>query len=128
MLYTGRYAASNFIVQRGIELDDEQKRYRLTYRILSLFGFKSSWEKLPKPDYLLLFRTLYAKCETCTLEDFDESSMIQLSLVYRKNRRLILHESRGMADMRLRAKELAQAMQLRIRDSATDRRNPVWLR
>lgn len=127
MIYRGKYAASNFIVQRGIELDYDKGCYQLTYRIFNLFAFKSACEKLPKGEYLLLFRTLYAKCETCTIEDFDESSTIQLSLVYRKNRRLILHESHAMSDMRLLAKDMSQTMKLKIRDSATNRRKPVWL-
>lgn len=128
MIYTGKYAASNFVVRKGIELDADKGCYRLSYRILGLFTFRSPCEKIPKGDYILLFKTLYAKCEPCGLDDFDDSAMIQLSLVYRKNRRLILHEGIGMSDMRARAREFAAEFNLRIRDSATDRRNPVWLK
>lgn len=61
------------------------------------------------------------------MEDFENASTIQLSLVYNKNRRLIIHEAKIFQDITDMAKQLAQAFNLRIRDSATDRRNPQWL-
>ncbi|WP_317900007.1 hypothetical protein [Aurantibacillus circumpalustris] len=74
-----------------------------------------------------MFRTLYAKCEPCEMEDFENNSMIQLSLVYNKNRRLIIHESKDLNEIRTTAGQLASSFNLKIRDSATDRRNPKWL-
>jgi hypothetical protein len=75
-----------------------------------------------------MFRTLYANCEPCTLEDFENTSLIQLSLVYHKNRRLIVHESKNTQEIREMAATLASAFQLRIRDAASDRKHPKWLR
>lgn len=127
MKIVGTYAASNFFLRRGLILDTEKKCYRVSNKILSLFSFPEECQKLPKLDYILMFRTLYAKCEPCEMEDFENASTIQLSLVYNKNRRLIIHEAKIFQDITDMAKQLAQAFNLRIRDSATDRRNPQWL-
>jgi hypothetical protein len=127
MLLKGRYETSGLLLQRGIEVNTQEYWYRYTYQLLGLFRFYSAKIKLPKLHYILLFRTLYAKCEPCTLEDFDDSSTIQLSLVYNKNRRLIVHETRTKKEIMEYARFLASDLKLRIRDSATDRRNPVWL-
>lgn len=109
-------------------LDPLKNCYVKTYRIINLFTFKEKCEKVPQADYILLFRTLYAKCEPCEMEDFEKSSLVQLSLVYRKNRRLIIHESRNTAEAFSLARELSNLYGLKIRDSATDRRNPVWIK
>lgn len=86
-------------------------------------------EKVPKPDYVLIFKTLYAKCEACELEDFENGngSVYQLSLVHHKTRRLIVHESKDKKDIFEKAKFLAEHYQLRIKDSATNRKSPVWI-
>lgn len=127
MIIVGKYAASNWVIRQGIILDTDRKCFTKTYRILGLFKYQEPCETLPKSDYVLMFRTLYAKCEPCELEAFESSSMIQLSMVYRKNRRLIIHESRNMEEIRDLALELAATFHLKIRDSATDRRKPTWI-
>jgi hypothetical protein len=127
MILKGKYATSGLIIQRGIWVNTDDKWYRRSFRLFGLLNFFSKKIKLPPADYILLFRTLYAKCEPCSLEDFDDSSTIQLSLVYHKNRRLIIHESRDKKQVFEYARFLAADLKLKIRDSATDRRNPVWL-
>lgn len=127
MKITGKYAASNFFVQQGLVLDTDQHCYQKSNKILQLFTMNEACKKMPKLDYILLFRTLYAKCEECSIEDFENSSVIQLSLVYNKNRKIIVHESKDMDEIKHIAKELAQELKLKIKDSATDRRNPKWL-
>lgn len=127
MKITGKYAASNFFVQQGLVLDTDKKCYYKSNKIVKLVSVKDSCKKLPKLDYVLLFRTLYAKCEECSVEDFENSSVIQLSLVYNKNRKLIIHESKNSNEVIEIAKQLAQELHLKIKDSATDRRNPKWL-
>ena len=127
MKITGKLAASNLLTRQGIELDTDKKCYQNTNKILSLFTVKSSCKPIPKPDYVLIFRTLYAKCEACSVEDFDSSSLVQLSLVYRKNRRLIINEGGSLIQSVEMARSLASELGLKIRDSATDRRNPVWI-
>ncbi|MCC6180903.1 MAG: hypothetical protein IT237_03615 [Bacteroidia bacterium] len=119
--------ASNIFVKQGIELDTLENRFRKTYKILKLFSFTDGWNNLPKLNYILLFKTLYAKCESCSTDDFENSSIIQLSLVYNKNRKLIIHESKNLQEITQMAHELSKNLSLKIRDSATDRRNPVWI-
>lgn len=127
MLITGKYAASNFIVRQGLTLDTDKRCYNISRKIISLFTFKEECKNLPKLDYILMFKTLYAKCEPCEMEDFEDSSTVQLSLVYNKNRRLIVHESKNFSEIKEMAFQLSQAFNLKIRDSATDRRNPKWI-
>jgi hypothetical protein len=128
MEITGKYAASNFFVRQGLTLNTEKKCYNISRKIISLFTFKEECKNLPKLDYVLMFRTLYAKCEPCEMEDFEDSSTVQLSLVYNKNRRLIIHESPNFDEVKIMAQQLAQSFNLKIRDSATDRRNPKWVK
>lgn len=127
MIIKGFYMASNIFVKQGIELDTLENRFRKTYKILKLFSFTDGWNNLPKLNYILLFKTLYAKCESCSTDDFENSSIIQLSLVYNKNRKLIIHESKNLHEITQMAHELSKNLSLKIRDSATDRRNPVWI-
>ncbi len=127
MKIIGKYAASNFFLRRGVILDTDKKCFTKSNKIISLFTFYEDCQRLPKLDYILMFRTLYAKCEPCELEDFDTTSMIQLSLVYNKNRRLIVHETRNFQEIKELAKQLSDVFNLRVRDSATDRRSPKWL-
>lgn len=127
MKIDGKYAASNFIVQQGLILDTDKRCYIKSRKIFGMFDISEKCKPLPKLDYVLLFRTLYAKCEECSMEDFETSSLIQLSLVYNKNRKLIIHEGKNMKESLEKAKLLSDTYGLRIRDSATDRRKPKWL-
>lgn len=127
MIITGKFAASNFFVRQGLSLDTDKKCYNISRKIISLFTFREACKNLPKLDYILMFRTLYAKCEPCEMEDFENAATVQLSLVYNKNRRLIIHESKNFAEVKEMAAQLAQSFNLKIRDSATDRRNPKWI-
>jgi hypothetical protein len=127
MKIIGKYAASNFILQQGLTLDTDKKCYSKSSKIISLFTFNDPCKSLPKLDYILMFRTLYAKCESCSVEDFDNSSIVQLSLIYNKNRKLIIHESKNMEEISLLAQQLSASFNLKIKDSASDRRNPKWL-
>lgn len=127
MIITGKYAASNIIFQQGLILDTDKKCYIKTKKIVHLFDVSDKCKPLPKFDYVLMFRTLYAKCEPCSTEDFNNSAVVQLSLVYNKNRRLIVDESKDMRSIIEKAKNISGALNLKIRDSATDRRNSKWL-
>jgi hypothetical protein len=127
MILRGKYATSGLILQRGILVNTEEKWYQKSYTFLGLLNFYSAKIKLPAATYILLFRTLYAKCEPCSLEDFDDSGIVQLSLVHSKNRRLIIHESTDKKQALEYARFLASDLKLKIRDSASDRRNPVWI-
>jgi hypothetical protein len=124
----GKRASSNFFRKMGTLIDLEKGLYK-SYE--SVFGITSgTWKKMPKFDYVLLFKTLYIKCEGCTPEDFenDDGAIYQLSLVYHKNRKLIVHESKIKEEIFLLAEKLSSFYKLKIRDAASDRRNPKWLK
>ena len=127
MKISGTYAASNFFVQQGVELDTDKKCYHKSNKIVKLFRIKESCKSLPKLDYILMFRTLYAKCEECSIEDFENSSVVQLSFVYNKNRKLIIHESKNFGEVKQMAEQLSKEFKLKIKDSASDRRNSKWI-
>lgn len=126
MKVEGKYASSNFLIQQGILLDTDKKCYNKTNKVLNLLTFKEVCKTLPKMNYLLMFRTLYAKCESCSVEDFENSSIVQLSFVYNKNRKLIVHESKNFEEIKQLAYQLAKEFSLKIKDSASDRRNFKW--
>lgn len=127
MKINGKYAASNFFVEQGLVLDTDKKCYQKSNKIARMFTVNDSCKNLPKLDYILMFRTLYAKCETCSIEDFENSSIVQLSFVYNKNRKLILHESKNFDEIKQMAEQLSMEFKLRIKDSASDRRNSKWI-
>jgi hypothetical protein len=127
MIINGKYAASNFFVQQGLTLDTDKKCYNKSNKLIKLITVNEACKSLPKLDYILMFRTLYAKCEECSVEDFENSSVVQLSFVYNKNRKLIIHESKNFAEIKELAEKLSKEFNLRIKDSATDRRNSKWI-
>lgn len=127
MLVKGKYAASNIFFKQEIILDLEQKCFNQKNTLFWIFVLKKQCVTLPIIDYVLIFRTLYAKCETCSIEDFNNSSLLQLSLVYNKNRRIIIHESQNLNEIIEKAKSIAQSLNLKIRDSASQRNKSIWI-
>ena len=127
MIVNGKYAASNFFVQQGLTLDTDKKCYNKSNKLIKLITVNEACKSLPKLDYILMFRTLYAKCEECSIEDFENSSVVQLSFVYNKNRKLIIHESKNFIEIKELAEKLSKEFNLRIKDSASDRRNSKWI-
>ncbi len=129
MVIEGKYEASNWFLKRGIILSLKDGCYKTVQRLLGVFKWESSCNRLPEANYILLFRTFYVKCETCSVDDFEsgKGSVVQLALVYGKNRRLVVHESNSIDEVKQMAFAMAREMGLKIRDSATNRRNPVWL-
>lgn len=123
----GKRASSNFFRKMGTLINLEKGLYKVQE---SIFGLTSGvWKKMPRFDYILLFKTLYIKCEGCSPEDFetDNGAIYQLSLVYNKNRKLIVHESKIKDEVFSLADKLADFFKIKIRDAASDRRNPKWL-
>ncbi len=126
MIISGKYAASNFIYQQGIQIDLQRGQFKM---LRSLFGFirlKDEWKPLPKIAYVLVFKTFYVKCEPCEQDDTHSATM-QVSLVYNKNRKLIVHEATNKDEIFSIAEALASHLQLKIRDAATNRRAPRWV-
>ncbi|MGP8216102.1 MAG: hypothetical protein ACLQQ4_11095 [Bacteroidia bacterium] len=124
----GEYANASLILKQGIEIDLSRNCYSIFNKLFNLFKFRESCKPLPKVDYILLFRTLYTKCQACSIKDFENSSVVQLSFVHDKNRKLIVHETYDIEYAKQLAKQLAGELKVKIKDSATDRRHPVWLR
>lgn len=127
MLIKGKYIASNFILRQEVELDLKKKCFSKFTLLFSFIKFRHACEPLPKVDYVLLFKTLYSKCESCRVYDVDKYGVIQLSLVHNKNKKFIVNESADLENSKLLAHQLATALQVNIRDSATDRRHPKWI-
>jgi hypothetical protein len=115
------------LFQKYIEVDTEKNEFRRIHGLLYLFRFKEKAEKLPKADYLLLFKTLYVKCETCTPEDFEKNGVYQLSLVYNKKRKFVLHVSSDKGEVFEKARLLSKIWNLKILDSATQRGKSTWI-
>jgi hypothetical protein len=125
----GNYTASNIFMKRGVELNLDENCFTVTNKLFSLIPLPAKCENIPKPDFILVFKTLYAKCEACEIEDFENGngSVYQLSLVYNKNRRLIVDEGKNKTDIFQKAKMLAEHFHLKIKDSASNRKQPIWL-
>lgn len=121
----GKRESSNFFRRMGTLLNLEKGLYKI-YE--NSFGFMSGeWKALPKLDYILLFKPLYVKCEGCSAEDFEKDSVYQLSFVYNKNQKIIIHESDIKDEIFSLAEKLSSFFKIKIRDSASDRRNPKWI-
>ncbi len=122
----GNRAGSNWLRKSGVLLDVKNAKV-MNYE--SILGLRSGeWKPLPKPEYILVFRTVYVKCEACSLEEFEKENRghFQVSLINHQ-RRTIIHESKSSKEVFALAQELAQIYGLPIRDSATNRQKPQWL-
>jgi len=129
-LITGkRDAVSNGIRQFVTVIDIEKRLYKLQEGLLGLFKW-GTFKPLPKIDYVLVFRSLFAKCEACSLEENindNPNAYFQVSLVYNKSRRIIVRETKNREEAFVLAGELAQALRTKLRDSATTFRKSSWL-
>jgi hypothetical protein len=123
----GKRASSNFFRKMGTQLDLQNGLYKAYESVLGMTS--GSWKKTPAFDYILIFKTLYIKCEGCVPEDFEDGhgAVYQLSLVYNKNRKLIVHESKEKEEIFALAEKLKSFYHIKIKDSASDRRNPKWI-
>lgn len=126
MILEGKYAASGVVLRQGILVDLTEKKYKLTRRLFGIFNLIDAWKPLPKADYLLMFKTFYATCEACDMSE-PATGINQLSIVYNKNRRLLIHESESGEEVLLMATQLAESFRLKIRDAMSNRRSPKWI-
>lgn len=115
------------LFQKYIEIDTDKNEFRRIHGLLYFFRIKDTPEKLPKADYLLLFKALYVKCESCTLEDFEKNGVYQLSIVYNRKRKFVLHVSSDKNEVFEKAKILSKVWGLKILDSASQRGKSKWL-
>ncbi len=123
----GKYANSSIALKQGIVIDLQKRIYVIITTLFGLFRFRDKPKPLPPVNYILLFRTLYNKCQSCNIADFENDSVIQLSLVYDKNKKLIVHEGYDMQYMLNLARQLSAELKVDVKDAATDRRKPRWL-
>lgn len=123
-----RKAVSNWLRQFVTVLDPDKKLYKIQESLLSVFKW-GEFKPVPKLDYVLLFRQIFAKCESCPVDEIEKSnaSYYQVSLVYNGNRRIIVHETRNREEALEMARKAGSAFNTRIKDNATTRGKSVWL-
>lgn len=123
-----RKAISNFLRQFVTIVNMEKGLYKIQEGLLGIFHW-GIFKPLPKLDYVLVFRSLFAKCEACAFDEEEDNpnAYFQVSLVYNRNRRIIVHETRKKSEAFDLARVMAAGLKTRIRDSATNPRKGVWL-
>ncbi|MBK9282854.1 MAG: hypothetical protein IPM51_00880 [Sphingobacteriaceae bacterium] len=123
-----RKAVSNWLRQFMTVIDPIQGLYKIQESLLYIFKW-GEFKRLPKIDYVLVFRQLFAKCESCPVDEIekDNASFFQVSLVYDKNKRIIFHETRSREDAFIQAKTLAAQLQSRVMDSTNRNGIKSWL-
>lgn len=128
MIVGKRKAISNWFRSFMTFIDPEAGLFKVQETVFGLIKL-GNFQPLPKVDYVLIFRQFFAKCETCTFEEDEQNSRLyyQVSLVYNKTRRIIVHETLSKEEAFKMGKSLAQPFNSRIRDSATLRGKSLWL-
>jgi hypothetical protein len=123
-----RAALSNWIRQFVTVVDFEKGMYKIQESLFGIFNW-GTFKPLPKINYVLVFRSFFAKCEACTMDEFEDNpnSYFQVSLVYNKNRRIVFHETKNINEAFEFAQKIASGIKTRIKDSATNSRVAKWL-
>ncbi len=123
-----RGALSNWIRQFTTIIDFEKRVYKLQEGFLGVFKW-GEFKPLPKIDYVLVFRSLFAKCETCSIEENanNPNAYFQVSLVYNNNRRIIVQETKNKDEAFALAREVSTGLKTKIKDSATTFGKSTWL-
>ncbi|MEI6020090.1 MAG: hypothetical protein WCR21_03100 [Bacteroidota bacterium] len=122
-----REALNNWVRQFITIIDVEKRLFKLQEGLFGIFKW-GDFKPLPKIDYVLVFRSLYAKCEDCSIDtDANPNAYYQVSLVYNKNRRIILQETRSKSTAFDLAKKTALALKTKLKDSASNKSQSTWL-
>jgi hypothetical protein len=123
-----RAALNNWIRQFVTVVDFEKEMYKIQESLFGIFNW-GTFKPLPKINYVLVFRSFFAKCEACTMDEFEDNpnSYFQVSLVYNKNRRIVFHETKNINEAFEFAQKIASGIKTRIKDSATNSRVAKWL-
>jgi hypothetical protein len=123
-----RDALSNWIRQFVTIIDLEKRTYKIQEGLLGIFKW-GTFKPLPKVDYVLVFRSLFVKCEGCSLDENENNpnAYFQVSLVYNKNRKIIVEETKNKEEAFVFAMEVAKGLKSKLRDSATIRGKSKWL-
>ena len=124
-----RDALSNWIRQFATIIDPEKRIYKLQEGFLGIFKW-GTFKPLPEIDYVLVFRSLFAKCEACSLEqniNNNPNAYFQVSLVYNKSRRIVVRETKNREEAFTLAGEIATGLKTKVRDSATTFGQSNWV-
>lgn len=123
-----RKGISNWLRQFVTYVDLEKRMYKLQESFLGLFKL-GEFEPLPKIDYVLVFKQLFAKCEACSIDEYENNdySFYQVSLVHHKNRRIVVLETRNKEEAFDMGFVIALALQAHLKDSASVRGQSKWL-
>lgn len=123
-----RDALSNWIRQFAMIIDIEKRAYKIQEGLLGIFKW-GTFKPMPKIDYVLVFRSLFAKCESCSLDKYENNpnAYFQVSLVYNKNRKIIVEETKNKEEAFSIATKVALGLKAKLRDSATVRGKSTWL-
>lgn len=122
-----RKAINTWLRQFKTFVDTQNKKYKIQESLIGIFKW-GDFEPLPKLDYVLVFKNVFAKCETCSVDEFENNphAYFQVSLVHHTNRRIIVHETKNKEEAFKIAQNLSTNLQLRIKDSSS-RRQSIWL-
>ena len=123
-----RDALSNWIRQFAMIIDIEKRAYKIQEGLLGIFKW-GTFKPMPKIDYVLVFRSLFAKCESCSLDKYENNpnAYFQVSLVYNKNRKIIVEETKNKEEAFSIATKVELGLKAKLRDSATVRGKSTWL-
>lgn len=123
-----RKALSNWVRQFKTIVDIEKKAYKIQEGLFGIFNW-GDFKPLPKINYVLIFKSFFAKCEACTIDDFEDNanSYYQISLIHNNTRRIIVHETKNKIEAFNFAKEMASSLKAHLKDSASNKRQSVWL-
>ncbi len=123
-----REALNNWIRQFATIIDIERRMYKVQEGLLGVFKW-GTFKPLPKIDYVLIFRSLFAKCEACSIDEQENNpnAYFQVSLVYNKNRKIVVEETKNKEEAFALAKLVAVGLNTKLRDSASVRGQSSWL-
>lgn len=123
-----RKAISNWLHQFITFIDLENRTFKTEERLLGIFRW-GKYQPLPKINYVLVFKQLFAKCESCSIEEYEENvhSYYQVSLIYGNHKRIIVNETRNKEEAFKIGKQIADKLNTRLMDSATNRRKSLWI-
>ena len=119
-----RKALNNWLRQFRTFIDLENKVYKIEESLLNIFKW-GKYEPLPQLNYVLVFRSFYAKCETCSMDE-NADTYYQISLVHNHNRRIITHETKNKTEAFAFAENLARGLSLSIKDAASVPGQSTW--
>lgn len=122
-----RKALSNWVRQFTTFIDIEKGKYKLQEGLFGIFKW-GEFKPLPKIEYVLIFRSFFAKCEECLIEEHDSpNAYFQVSLVYNKNRKIVVQDTKNKEEALNLAYEVASALKTKLKDSASNTGKVTWL-